>query len=57
LRDRPVPSYAIGGLTRSDLAEAKRRGAHGVALPSAGFKDLTTPDESWMTLALAARAG
>ena len=37
IRDRPMPSYAIGGLTRADLAEAKRRGAHGVALRSAAF--------------------
>ena len=36
-RGRPVPIYAIGGLARSDLAEAKRRGAHGVALRSAAF--------------------
>jgi 8-oxo-dGTP diphosphatase len=37
VRDCPVPVYAIGGLTRADLAEAKRRGAHGVALRSAAF--------------------
>jgi 8-oxo-dGTP diphosphatase len=37
VRDRPMPAYAIGGLTREDLAEAKRRGAHGVALLSAAF--------------------
>lgn len=36
-RDRPMPIYAIGGLTRADLAEAKRRGAHGVALRSGAF--------------------
>jgi len=36
--DRPMPCYAIGGLTRADLSEAKRRGAHGVALRSAAFK-------------------
>lgn len=36
-RDQPMPIYAIGGLTRADLAEAKRRGAHGVALRSAAF--------------------
>ena len=35
--DCPLPAYAIGGLTRADLAEAKRRGAHGVALRSAAF--------------------
>jgi 8-oxo-dGTP diphosphatase len=34
---RPMPVYAIGGLTRADLAEARRRGAHGVALLSAAF--------------------
>jgi 8-oxo-dGTP diphosphatase len=37
VRDRPVPCYAIGGLTRADLAEAKRHGAHGVALRGAAF--------------------
>ena len=36
-RDRPMSIYAIGGLRRADLAEAKRRGAHGVALRSAAF--------------------
>lgn len=33
----PLPAYAIGGLTRADIAEAKRHGAHGVALRSAAF--------------------
>jgi 8-oxo-dGTP diphosphatase len=33
----PMPVYAIGGLTRGDLAEARRHGAHGVALRSAAF--------------------
>jgi len=33
----PLPAYAIGGLTRADLAEAKRHGAHGIALRSAAF--------------------
>jgi 8-oxo-dGTP diphosphatase len=37
-RDRPMPIYAIGGLTRADLAEARARGAHGVALLSAAFR-------------------
>lgn len=37
VRDRPMPAYAIGGLTRADLDEARRRGAHGVALLSAAF--------------------
>ena len=36
-RDRPMPIYAIGGLTRADVAEARRHGAHGVALLSAAF--------------------
>jgi 8-oxo-dGTP diphosphatase len=36
-RDCPVPAYAIGGLTRADLAEARRHGAHGVALRNAAF--------------------
>lgn len=39
VRDRPMPAYAIGGLTRADLAEAKARGAHGVALKSAAFAE------------------
>jgi len=37
VRDRPMPSYAIGGLTRGDLREARTHGAHGVALRSAAF--------------------
>lgn len=37
VRDQPMPSYAIGGLTRADLPEARRRGAHGVALLGAAF--------------------
>ena len=37
VRDCPPPAYAIGGLTRADLAEARRHGAHGVALRSAAF--------------------
>jgi 8-oxo-dGTP diphosphatase len=37
IRGRPMPVYAIGGLTRADMAEARRRGAHGVALLSAAF--------------------
>ena len=37
-RDRPMPVLAIGGLTRSDLAEARRHGAHGVALLSGAFR-------------------
>jgi 8-oxo-dGTP diphosphatase len=36
-RDRPMPVFAIGGLKRADLAEARRHGAHGVALLSAAF--------------------
>jgi 8-oxo-dGTP diphosphatase len=37
-RGRPMPVYAIGGLARADLPEARRRGAHGVALLSAAFE-------------------
>ena len=37
VRDRPMPSYAIGGLTRGDLRDARTHGAHGVALRSAAF--------------------
>jgi thiamine monophosphate synthase len=33
-----MPIYAIGGLVRADLVEARRRGAHGVALMSAAFE-------------------
>jgi len=36
-RGRPMPILAIGGLTRGDLEEAARHGAHGVALLSAAF--------------------
>jgi 8-oxo-dGTP diphosphatase len=36
--DRPMPVYAIGGLTRADLAIARSRGAHGVALRGAAFE-------------------
>ena len=38
VRDRPMPAYAIGGLARADLAEARRHGAHGLALRSAAFR-------------------
>jgi 8-oxo-dGTP diphosphatase len=37
-RERPMPVYAIGGLTRADLVAAKRHGAHGVALRTAAFE-------------------
>ncbi|HEX6634082.1 MAG TPA: Nudix family hydrolase [Usitatibacter sp.] len=37
VHDRPMPVYAIGGLAREDLAEARRHGAHGVALLSAAL--------------------
>jgi 8-oxo-dGTP diphosphatase len=36
-RDRPMPVFAIGGLTHADLDEARRNGAHGVALRGAAF--------------------
>jgi 8-oxo-dGTP diphosphatase len=35
--DRPMPVYAVGGLSRADLAQARRHAAHGVALLSAAF--------------------
>jgi 8-oxo-dGTP diphosphatase len=38
-RERPMPIYAIGGLARADMAEARRNGAHGVALLGAAFAD------------------
>jgi 8-oxo-dGTP diphosphatase len=37
VRDRPMPVYAIGGLSRADMAEARRHGAHGVALLRVAF--------------------
>jgi 8-oxo-dGTP diphosphatase len=37
IRDQPMPAYAIGGLTRADLARARAHGAHGVALLGAAF--------------------
>jgi 8-oxo-dGTP diphosphatase len=37
VRHRPMPAYAIGGLTRADIPAAVRHGAHGVALRSAAF--------------------
>jgi 8-oxo-dGTP diphosphatase len=37
-RERPMPIYAIGGMRRRDLPEARRRGAHGVALRGAAFE-------------------
>lgn len=36
-RGRPMPIYAIGGLTRADLPFARTHAAHGVALLSAAF--------------------
>ena len=36
--NRPMPVYAIGGLGRADLDEARRHGAHGVALRGAAFE-------------------
>ena len=37
IHDQPMPAYAIGGLARGALAEARRHGAHGVALLGAAF--------------------
>ena len=37
VRGLPMPAYAIGGLSRADLPEARRHGAHGVALLRAAF--------------------
>jgi 8-oxo-dGTP diphosphatase len=37
VRDQPMPSYAIGGLTRAELATARQHAAHGVALLGAAF--------------------
>ena len=38
IRGLPMPVYAIGGLRRADLPEARRRGAHGIAVMSAAFE-------------------
>ena len=38
LADFPVPVYALGGLSRSGLAQARAAGAHGVALKSAAWR-------------------
>jgi 8-oxo-dGTP diphosphatase len=38
IRDQPMPAYAIGGLARADLAPARERGAHGVALLGRAFE-------------------
>lgn len=37
-RGRSMPVYAIGGLRRADLDEARRRGAHGIAMKGAAFE-------------------
>jgi 8-oxo-dGTP diphosphatase len=37
VRDCPIPVYAIGGLTRADLAIARQHGAQGVALMRAAL--------------------
>lgn len=39
LRDYPLPVFALGGLTRADLARARALGAHGVALKGAAWKE------------------
>jgi len=39
VRDQPMPAYAIGGLSRADLAAAREQGAHGVALLARAFED------------------
>jgi 8-oxo-dGTP diphosphatase len=38
IHGQPMPVYAIGGLARADLSEARRGGAQGVALLSAAFE-------------------
>jgi 8-oxo-dGTP diphosphatase len=37
VRDQPMPAYAIGGLTRADMAQARRHAAHGVAMLGDAF--------------------
>jgi 8-oxo-dGTP diphosphatase len=37
VRDTPIPVYAIGGMTREDLAQAMRCGAHGIAMQRAAL--------------------
>jgi len=39
----PMPVYAIGGLRRADQDEARRHGAHGVALLGAAFESPRAP--------------
>jgi 8-oxo-dGTP diphosphatase len=38
LADYPLPVYALGGLTRNELLQARSVGAHGVALKSAAWR-------------------
>lgn len=38
LRDYPLPAYALGGLDAQDIDQARRQGAHGVALRGAAWK-------------------
>jgi 8-oxo-dGTP diphosphatase len=44
VRDRPMPAYAIGGLSRADGDEARRHGAHGVALLRNAFEPSSKGD-------------
>jgi 8-oxo-dGTP diphosphatase len=37
-RNRPMPIFAIGGLSRADLGAARSHGAHGIALLGAAFE-------------------
>ena len=37
IAETPIPVYALGGLTRSDLPAAESAGAHGVAMMRAAW--------------------
>jgi thiamine monophosphate synthase len=39
VRDRPFPVYALGGMRPDMLDEARRHGAHGIALLSGIWRD------------------
>jgi len=32
VKDMPLPVYALGGVSRADMDEAWRHGAHGIAM-------------------------
>ena len=38
VRDYPVPVFALGGMTQGDLTQARRMGAHGIAMRGAAWQ-------------------